>query len=123
MFLCLLLFGVIRIVTSAFENSNRIVESDVLSKDKFIEIKGKIELKIANILLDGSVTDESSLEEKVEYINEILQDNKWEKLGLEGIEELNGTWSLDKTGKLQFKFNSNEPNFVQDEDIKSYVLN
>lgn len=123
LFLCLLLLVVIRIVTSAFENSNRIVESDVLSKDKFIEIKGKIELKIANILLDGSVTDESSLEEKVEYINEILQDNKWEKLGLEGIENLNGTWSLDETGKLKFKFNSNEPNFVQDEDIKSYVLN
>lgn len=121
--LCLLLFGVIRIVTSVIENNNRIVESESLSKEKFVEVKEKIELKIANMLLDGSVTDESSLENKVEDINEILEDNKWEKLGLENIEKLNGTWSLDETGKLQFKFNSKGPSFVQDEDIKSYILN
>lgn len=93
-------------------------------KEMFLQDAKKIELKVSNLLLDGSVTDQNSLDKKVEKINNWLKKDNWKKLDLVNIDRWNGIWFLDKNGMIKFKFASKEiePNWIKDNEVAVYIV-
>lgn len=83
----------------------------------------EIELAVANKMLDGTVTSASELEEEITKINDMFKSYNWEYLNLEFPDYWMGTWSLDDTGKLYFKFEYEEikPEWVKTVEMKDYI--
>lgn len=73
-------------------------------KQEFITCYKDIELKVANKLLDGSVTKETELKEEITKINKMFKSNDWSYIGYKTTNYWMGTWMLDDTGKLSFTF-------------------
>lgn len=92
-------------------------------KEEFIAVCESIELAVANKLLDGTVTNETELQNEILNINKMFLTNDWSKLGLEFPSFWMGTWSLDSTGAVKFSFANDEikPNWIQDEDVNKYI--
>lgn len=93
-------------------------------KEMFLQDAEYIELKLANHLLDGSVTDQNSLNKKVGKINKQLKSNNWSNLEMVKTNNWNGIWFLDENGFLKFKFSSkeNEPEWIKDSQIALYII-
>ena len=83
----------------------------------------KIELAVANKMLDGTVTSDSELKKEITRINEMFKGNDWSYLGLEFPEYWMGTWSLDNTAKLYFTFDYEEikPEWINTVKMKDYI--
>lgn len=117
-----ILILVIGLCSSSNNVSTQTVEEN--TKESFIELKESIELKVANLMLDGTVIDDESMEEKIEDINSLLEKEKWDKLEITCNVEFVGTWKLDENGMLKFKFDSKElePSWITDTEIKEYII-
>ena len=121
----IILFVLILVISFNVSNEEQEVQQNIeQSKAIFVEMKNTIELKVANLMLDGSVTDNNSMEEKIEDINNLLENERWDKLGIIYNEEIKGNWSLDESGMVKFKFESKdvEPSWIVDTDIKEYII-
>lgn len=92
-------------------------------KQEFLELCGKIELAVANKLLDGTVTNDQELEEAIKDINIVLSTDDWQYLGLQASNYWMGIWSLDAKGALKFAFKdaSIKPNWSNDKDVVKYI--
>ena len=92
-------------------------------KQEFLDICSKIELTVANMFLDGSVTNKEELKTKVNNINQILASKNWDDLGMEFPNYWMGTWNLDDNGKLTFTFNNEgiKPEWTKDIDVSKYI--
>lgn len=121
----IILFILILVIGLGVSNKKETVQSvEENTKESFIQLKENIELKVANLMLDGTVIDDESMEEKIEDINNLLEKEKWDKLEITCNVEFAGTWRLDKNGMLKFKFDSKgiEPSWVEDTEIKEYII-
>ena len=92
-------------------------------KQEFLELCGKIELAVANKLLDGTVTNDQELAEAIKDINTVLSTDDWKYLGLQASNYWMGSWSLDTKGAIKFSFKdaSIKPNWADDEDVIKYI--
>ena len=93
------------------------------NKEKFILLAKDIELKVANIILDGTVTNDAELQDKIQYINGILKTKNWTALGIEYPTYWMGIWSLDSKGNLLFTFEdeSIKPSWAKDTQCSKYI--
>lgn len=117
-----ILILVIGLCSSSSNVATQTVEEN--TKESFIELKKSIELKVANLMLDGTVIDDESMKEKIEDINSLLEKEEWDKLEITCNVEFAGTWKLDENGMLKFKFDSKElePSWITDTEIKEYII-
>lgn len=92
-------------------------------KQEFLDLCSKIELAVANRLLDGTVTNEQELALAISKINDVLKTDDWSYLGLEASTYWMGNWWLDSKGAVKFTFKENnmKPDWAQDEDAKVYI--
>ena len=92
-------------------------------KQEFLELCGKIELAVANKLLDGTVTNDQELAEAIQDINTVLSTDDWKYLGLQASNYWMGTWNVDANGALKFSFKdvNIKPNWANDEDVVQYI--
>lgn len=92
-------------------------------KQEFLELCGKIELAVANKLLDGTVTNDQELAEAIKDINTVLSTDDWKYLGLQASNYWMGNWSLDAKGAIKFSFKdtSIKPNWAKDKDVVKYI--
>ena len=120
----IILFILILVIGSNVSSPETKIQSTEISKEAFVELKNSIELKVANLMLDGTVTDDNSMKEKIEEINNLLEKEKWDKLGIISNEEFDGTWSLDENGMVKFKFNNalSKPSWATDVDITEHII-
>ena len=83
----------------------------------------KIELAVANKMLDGTVTSEQELQDTIAKINDMFKGEDWTYLNLEFSDYWMGTWSLDNTGKLYFTFYYEEikPEWVKTVSVKDNI--
>lgn len=90
-------------------------------KQEFITCYKDIELKVANKLLDGSVTKEEELKEEIDKINNMFKTQNWSYINYESTNYWMGTWMLDNTGKLSFtfKYEKIKPDWAI--DLKEYI--
>ena len=92
-------------------------------KQEFLELCSRIELAVANKLLDGTVTNDEELATAIGKINNVLKTDDWSYLGIESSTYWMGKWKLDSKGMLAFSFQDEniKPSWVQDEDVKKYI--
>lgn len=121
-FCALILLVFVLVLSNILSKTDIKIQNEKLSKEMFLSVRDKIELRVANLLLDGTVTDDKSLGERVNYIDEMLANREWDKLEIQNIEEFDGIWSLDKLGVIKFKFNSIAPEWINDDDVKDYII-
>ena len=92
-------------------------------KQEFLELCSKIELGVANKLLDGTVTNDSELKGAIEKINKVLLTGDWSYIGVEASTYWMGKWELNDSGSVTFTFRDNnlKPNWANDTDVKQYI--
>ena len=102
-------------VKSAYEQTGK--------KQEFLDLCSKIELGVANKLLDGSVTNDEELMAAIKKINSILLTEDWSYIGVEASTYWMGKWELTDKGAITFTFRDAniKPNWAQDEDAKVYI--
>lgn len=93
-------------------------------REMFLNDAKYIEIKLSNLILDGSVTNQTTLDKKVKSINKILKGKSWDKLNMEYIDRWDGNWYLNNDGMVKFKFSSGniEPKWIKDSDISVYIV-
>lgn len=93
-------------------------------KEMFLNDAKYIEIKLSNLILDGSVTNQATLDKKVNTINKILKGKSWDNLDMKYIGRWDGNWYLDNNGMVKFKFSSGniEPKWIQNSDISVYIV-
>ena len=96
------------------------------SKDEFVNLAIEMQEKISMWLLSNVTEDKNSFEQRVEETNKELKKHQYEKFNINPIkvDYWIGDFSLDKTGKLTFKFatDSIKPKWVTDNDIKDIII-
>ncbi len=92
-------------------------------KEEFLGLCAKIELGVANKLLDGTVTNDSELKSAIEKINKVLLTDDWSYIGVEASSYWMGKWELTGSGAVTFTFRDSnlKPNWAKDEDVKQYI--
>lgn len=102
-------------VKSAYETEGK--------KKEFLDLCSKIELGVANKLLDGTVTNDSQLKAAIEKINKILLTDDWSDIGVEASTYWMGKWELTGSGAVTFTFRDSnlKPNWADDTDVKQYI--
>lgn len=92
-------------------------------KQEFLDLCSKIELAVANKLLDGTVTNDEELAAAISEINKVLLTDDWSCLGIDSSTYWMGKWELDSKGVVTFKFQDEnmKPDWAQDEDAKKYI--
>lgn len=93
-------------------------------KEEFLTITEKLSNTVYSKLLDGTVTDDTSLKSFIANYNKILSTEHWESIGVDYPSEWIGTWYLDNNGFVKFKFATKtiEPEWVQDEEVQDYIV-
>lgn len=104
------------------ENIKKQYERDGVDSE-FEELYKKIELAVANKMLDGTVTSESELQAKITKINNMFKTDDWSYLGVEFPKYWMGTWSLDEKAKLHFTFSYEEikPVWTSNIEVSEYI--
>lgn len=92
-------------------------------KEEFLSLCERIELAVANKLLDGTVTNDGELAQAITKINSVLKSDDWSYLSLESSSYWMGEWKLDSKGTLTFTFQNSDmkPSWTKDEDVKMYI--
>lgn len=92
-------------------------------KEEFLSLCERIELAVANKLLDGTVTNDGELAQAITKINSVLKSDDWSYLSLESSSYWMGEWKLDNKGTLTFTFQNSDmkPSWTKDEDVKMYI--
>ena len=92
-------------------------------KQEFLDLCSKIELGVANKLLDGTVTNDHELETAIEKINKVLLTDDWSDIGVEVSTYWMGKWELTSSGAVTFTFRDSnlKPNWAADADVKQYI--
>lgn len=93
-------------------------------REMFLNDAKYIEITLSNLILDGSVTNQTTLDKKVKSINKILKGKSWDKLNMEYIDRWDGNWYLDNNGMVKFKFSSRniEPKWIKDSNVNVYIV-
>ena len=93
-------------------------------KEKFLNEYNDMQNKIAIYVLNNTTSDENSFKNLVKEVNNMLQNNKTDKLELTIPDFWNGKWSLDDKAKLKFRFDNSkiEPNWISDESVKGVII-
>src|SRR5574344_252738 len=93
-------------------------------EEKFISDFDNLQNGISIYLISNSSTDSSTFENLVVEVNGILKTGNFEKLELTNPKTWNGTWSLDDSGKLKFKFENSsiEPSWVNDSKVQGKII-
>ena len=91
--------------------------------EEFLNVYKEIELKVANKLLDGTVTTNKELKEEIKKINEMFKTADWSYIDFNYDDYWMGNWQLDENGMLTFTFKYEEikPDWVNNENIKKYI--
>lgn len=96
------------------------------SKEEFLNLSIEMQEKISMWLLSNVTKEKDSFDKGVQEINKELKKHHYEKYNIDPkrVDFWIGDYSLDKTGKLTFKFSkeSIKPNWVKDENIKNIVI-
>lgn len=92
-------------------------------KEKFITDFNSIQKSVSVYLISNSTTESSHFSELVDQVNEILKSTNWEKLETDKPIFWNGTWNINSSGNLIFKFENKdiEPSWINDEDIQGLI--
>lgn len=92
-------------------------------KQEFLNLCSKIELGVANKLLDGTVTNDSELKDAIGKINQVLLTEDWSYIGVEASSYWMGKWALNDSGAVTFIFRDSalKPSWADDEDVKQYI--
>ena len=92
-------------------------------KQEFLDLCCKIELGVANKLLDGTVTNDNELKAAIEKINKVLLTEDWSYIGVEASTYWMGKWELNDSGAVTFTFRDSnlKPNWAEDSDVKQYI--
>ena len=92
-------------------------------KQEFLDLCSKIELGVANKLLDGSVTNDQELSAAINKINSMLLTDDWSYIGVEASTYWIGKWKVTQKGAVTFTFRDEnmKPDWTQDKDVKTYI--
>lgn len=92
-------------------------------KDQFIALAKDIELRIVNYYIN-TITKTNSQESVINNLNRQLEKREWTSIDMREPQEWIGSWSVDKTGALKFKFLNEkmEPNWINDKDVTKYIV-
>ena len=90
-------------------------------KEQFINDYNEIQSKVGIYIMNNVTTDNSSFNNIVSDLNNVLKSNDWSKINLSKNDTWNGVWSLDKDGNLKFKFSLKniEPSWVNDAELRT----
>lgn len=93
-------------------------------KNEFLDVAESISSSVSQKLLDGTVIDSASLNKSIQNINEVLSSTNWDTLSLVRPTKWIGTWYLDASGFVKFKFSSKtlEPDWAGDESVSKYIV-
>ena len=109
----------------SFNDMTKIKEKyeDEEKKQEFLALAKKIELAVANRLLDGTVTNNEELSQSINEINIVLKESDWSSLSLDYPTYWIGTWEVNEKGAISFKFADNniKPSWADDEQVKNYI--
>ncbi len=115
-------------VDESYSEENALKAKDMYSTEKmrqeFLSTAQSISESVTTKLLDGSVTDNASLEASIKNINSVLASNSWDILNIVRPTKWIGTWYLDSMGFLKFRFLNKtfEPDWVHDESVSEYIV-
>jgi len=92
-------------------------------KQEFLGLCSKIELGVANKILDGTVTNDEQLQAAINKINKVLLTEDWSYIGVEASSYWMGKWELNSNGAITFTFRDEhmKPAWANDEDVKKYI--
>lgn len=90
-------------------------------KEEFIKDYNEIQSKVGIYIMNNVTTDNSSFNNIVSDLNNVLKSNDWSKINLSKNDTWNGVWSLDKDGNLKFKFSLKkiEPSWVNEIELRT----
>lgn len=93
-------------------------------KEQFLNEYDTIQSAIGVYLIDNSTLSKDSFENVVKETQEILESKNWNVLNISKPELWNGTWTLDDSGNLKFKFGKKqiEPSWIKDDDVSSKII-
>lgn len=96
------------------------------SKTEFINLTIDMQEKISMWLLSNLTKDKNSFDQRLEEINKELKKHNYEKYNINPVkvDYWIGEFSLDKTGKLVFKFKTDsiKPKWVTDDNVKNIII-
>lgn len=93
-------------------------------KDKFLTEYNKVQNAVGMYIMNNSTLDESSFKDITQKINNILLKSDWKDLNIEKSTYWSGNWSVDDSGKVNFKFSEKkvEPNWISDSDFEKIIV-
>ena len=93
-------------------------------KQQFLTKAQELSNVIYAKMLDGTVIDDKGLQDFIQNYNRVLATEYWESIGVTYSNKWIGTWYLDNKGFVKFKFATKEiePSWIQDEDVKDYIV-
>ncbi len=108
------------------KNSEKLYElySTDGNKDKFVQEYNNIQSAIGIYIMNNSTQEDDSFQNIIKKIKTYISKSEWDKLEVEEPVYFAGTYSIDDSGVLKFKFDSKkiEPTWINDQDVTNMVI-
>lgn len=92
--------------------------------DKFADEYNKVQNAIGMYILDNSTLDNNSFEKILKELKKIVSKADWSKLNIEKPIYWAGTWLLDDSGNIKFKFKTKtvEPSWIRQDLVSNMII-
>lgn len=92
--------------------------------NNFIVEQDKVQTSVGKYILENSTMESNSFANIKEKLDIELQKSEWESLDVKRSKFWSGSWILDETGTVKFKFSSKEiePNWINDEKVNKLII-
>ena len=102
----------------------KIIYEEEGNKERFLTDVSVIQNAVSMALLNNDVVDDATMKTRVKEINKELKKNSWEMFGIEVPTFWVGTWSVDKSGTVKFRFlnDTSVPSWANDEDATPHII-
>lgn len=90
----------------------------------FLKELNRVQSLIGTYVISNSTLQDNSFSNLIKKLNSEINLEKWNELKSEKSSYYNGTYSIDASGNLKFKFSSKdiEPNWIKDTTISRYII-
>ena len=92
-------------------------------KEEFLKLASEIQNAVSVEILNSDVVDEDSLKSEIKEINRELKKDTWKIFNMDNPIYWIGKWKVESDGSVKFTFAKKalEPDWVNDEDVVSYI--
>jgi hypothetical protein len=92
--------------------------------DLFLAEMNRVQSLVGMYVVSNSTLKENSFSNLVKTLNKEINDDNWVTLNSEKSKYYNGTYSIDESGNLKFKFSNKsiEPEWINDGNISRYII-